>query len=272
MTDKWINDPFALLDVEGMGAEVTQATRDAFEAQSAAATTRKAIMDDIFPADEEKMRNTLDLKSPMGEVLKEFAYPMHDEVKKNDDPQKIADAAVKQIGDDHVRKLQRTITNIHAVAKHLFHIDDASYDAEELFVGVQPSGTYWRVEVTYAGFTHTTKSPTLTEALEITLSKLMSKVSHRIDEGTRLVAAITPDSNSRRGTRDAITEAVMKVANVADATFTESVGAIAIHVTPMRVLLIDEAMQLGVDLRAALATHVAFPVIIKVTIGPVRSA
>lgn len=260
--DEWIDDPFAKLDEMGldMRSEISQVTTDAYEAKIAEAPAREAAMNSIFPrevSDEEKMRNTTDLKSPMGEVMKEFAYPMHDE----DRPSKSRD--------EREQLVQRTIANIHAVAKHLLSLNET--DAEELYVGVQPLGNFWRVEVKYAGFVLSVKEPALGAALEKTLAKLVANVGRRLDDGMKLIAALDPLHVSKRGTRDAIAEAVGQIANVANATFTEGIGEIGIRVTPTRVLLNDEAIQLGVDLGAALATHVAFPIKFNVTIGPARS-
>jgi len=190
---KWIDDPFEKLD--RAGSEATQTIKDALEAKIAEYETRKADMDSLFPqeiSNDDKMRNTAALKSPMGEVLKEFAYPMHDAKKELNEA--LAETADGPWGDPRERKLQQTITNIHAVAKHLFHIDgyDDGYDVDELFVGVQPLGNMFRVEVTYAGFTTTIKEPTLTEALEKMLAKLMTHVSRRLEEAMRITAALDP--------------------------------------------------------------------------------
>lgn len=171
--------------------------------------------------------------------------------------------AQQQIGQ---AKLQRTLANIHAVARHLFNITDV--DAEELYVGVQPLGNVWRVQVSYAGFDLRVKEPFLTEALEKTLAKLMTQVGRRLDDDTRLLAALNPGA-SRIGTHDAIAHAVKLVAGVAEATFQEDSnepGMVTAYVLPDHVMTIEERDQFSAEIGMALGKSSAAIVRFRVKI------
>jgi hypothetical protein len=68
-------------------------------------------------------------------------------------------------------------------------------DAMRLFVGVQPLGKGWRVQVSYGDFAMEVKEDKLDAALDETLKKLMSQVSRRLEESTRIIATLGDESS-----------------------------------------------------------------------------
>jgi hypothetical protein len=163
----------------------------------------------------------------------------------------------------NVQQLQRTLSNIHAVARHLLNVDE---DEDELFVGVQPLGSAWRTEVRYAGFKLITKDNTLSGVLERTLSKLMTNVGRRLDEGTRLLAALNPDP-PRDGTRLAVEEAVKRVRGVADVLLQEDEpGAFTVFVKSELKLDSSDRCQLAAEVGVALAHHKPTGAVVRVKI------
>jgi len=84
--------------------------------------------------------------------------------------------------------IQRKLGFIHALSKHLLHVNDI--DAQNLFVGVQPLGNGWRVQVSFSGFLLEKKALDLSDALEQALQHLMEGVSKRLEEGAQLLNKI----------------------------------------------------------------------------------
>ena len=167
--------------------------------------------------------------------------------------------------EDRERKLQRTLTNIHTVAKHILNLTDER--AKDLFVGVRPrgSGSGWHVEVRYAMFVRDTKAPEISEALNKMLSLLTSYLIKRLDEGARIVEAMSPTAASRStSTKDGIADAVNQVPGV-DGVIVHDTDAVGIvHITIMKKgsLAGDEHDQIiaeaGAALGKSLATSVRF--------------
>lgn len=93
--------------------------------------------------------------------------------------------------DEPERQLQRTLADIHVVAKHLL-----GGAGDDVFVGVQPRGSGWRVHVAYVGFELNVVETKLEDALDKMLSQLMTHVGRRLDEGARILAALAhPTTN-----------------------------------------------------------------------------
>lgn len=158
------------------------------------------------------------------------------------------------------RKIRCTLSNIHAVARHLLGVGMTHEENDDLFVGVQPLGDAWRVQVAYAGFELRMKEPTLTEALEKTLAKLMTHVGRRLDEDTRLLAVLDPKAHSRIATRDAVEEAVRRVPGVQSVELEEpenEVGVVVVRVVPDGVMTLEARDQLVAEVGAALALSLA---------------
>ena len=83
--------------------------------------------------------------------------------------------------------MQRKLAFVHALAKHLLNVfnDDA-----QLFIGVQPLGRSWRVQVSYEGFLLQKEAADLPSALELMLQHLAKAVSQRLEDGSRLLDQI----------------------------------------------------------------------------------
>lgn len=163
-------------------------------------------------------------------------------------------------------RIQRTLANIHAVAKHLLVVNEI--DAMRLFVGVQPFGRGWRVHVSYADFQMEVKEDKLDDALNGTLQKLMSHVSRRLEESTRIISALGGDGGARI-TKEAIEDAVRAVALVQSVSVSDSeynLGIVEVHVTPERITTVEERDEMCVRIGAALERVRAIMIRFDVTI------
>lgn len=198
--------------------------------------------------DAEKDANTKALVSPHGQLASVEDFSSGRSKSTSRVLQQLADTP-----DERERQIQRTLSNIHAVARHLFGLGPDSRDADDLYVGVQPLGNAWRVQVTYASFELRVKEHTLTDALEQTLAKLMDPVLKRLDEGTRLVAVLDPNFG-RVATHDALASAVKRVAGVSEAAFREEAepGVVTVCVTPDRPMTTEERVQFVAEIGMAL--------------------
>lgn len=167
-------------------------------------------------------------------------------------------------------KIQRTLANIHAVAKHLLVVNEI--DAMRLFVGVQPFGHGWRVHVSYADFQMEVKEDKLDDALNGTLQKLMSHVSRRLEESTRIISALS--DKARPGTALAIENAVRAVPLVLHVEVKETLelGLVRVVVTPERITTVEERDEMCVKIGAALervrVVAIQFEVIVTGLLSP----
>jgi hypothetical protein len=164
------------------------------------------------------------------------------------------------------QKIQRTLANIHALAKHLLVVHEV--DAMRLFVGVQPLGNGWRVQVSYSDFNMEVKTDKLDDALDDMLRKLMNHVSRRLEEGTRIVSALGPHP-SNRATEQAIHDAVCTVRLVGAVKIVDGTepGIVNVIVTPERITTLDERDEMCVRIGAVLERVRAVPIRFKVEIN-----
>lgn len=111
-------------------------------------------------------------------------------------------------------EISRTLANIHAVARHLLGVTElARAAAPSLFVSVSPSGRMWVVTVSFEGFKQVATSPVLAEALEMMLRQLMTSVSRRFEEDTRLLA-LMKEPTGNKFTADHVRDVVLGVPGV----------------------------------------------------------
>lgn len=100
---------------------------------------------------------------------------------------KIAEAGRR----DAEHELQRTVTNIHALACNLLNVETGA--RQRVFVGVSPhSATTWTACVRYESFSFLTTRSTIGEALDAVLKDLVDRVSHRIEDDAKLLAEVKP--------------------------------------------------------------------------------
>jgi hypothetical protein len=117
------------------------------------------------------------------------------------------DERVAELTEDPAsRKLQRKLSIIHALAKHLLGVEED--DARDLFVGVHPNGKLWRVRVSYMGFQIDENAAALDDALDKVTQHLVGHVARKLDQGTRLLTIIDSKRGTRLGTRKVIEDAV----------------------------------------------------------------
>lgn len=106
---------------------------------------------------------------------------------------------------DDTHTVQRTIMNIHAIAKHLLDVKD-----DKLVVSVQPMSHSWRVKVAYEGFQLNVEDHTLSETLDRTLGSLMSSATAKLEKLNCLIAAVNvgaSDPSSLLGVEQAMFDA-----------------------------------------------------------------
>lgn len=89
------------------------------------------------------------------------------------------------ISEQGEREITRRLSYIHALAKHLLRVGDDL--AHQIFIGVQPNGEAWNVQVGYAGFLLEKSAAKLSDALEMVLTSLIESVSHQMEEAARLL-------------------------------------------------------------------------------------
>jgi|GEM_PF-4544239 len=163
--------------------------------------------------------------------------------------------------DDEGHKLKHTLTSIHAVARHLLNLDVLA--AKDLFVGVQPLGSAWRVEVKYAGFMLQESAFSLPAVLDQTLAKLMGRVSERLEADTRMIKTLN-QPNAEPATKllfahhSEILRLVRSVGGVLDVALEEGPGEVTIvarieKVLDCRNLAFLIGLKLGYQRPAAIA-------------------
>ena len=171
------------------------------------------------------------------------------------------DASVKE------RATQRMLANIHAVAKHLLNVGDHAVE-RKLFVGVQPLGQSWRVQVSYADFVMGVKSPSLDEALEKVLQKLVSEVSSKLEESTRIISALDGKLDTRatiEGIRDVVRRVkLVKTVDVSDSNQPGVVDIVVALSRPTSLLERDEVcLEIGAKLERIRAVPIKYAVEIR---------
>lgn len=144
-------------------------------------------------------------------------------------------------------EVQRTLSNIHAVARHLLNVES---EDEQLYVGVTPSGVSWKVVVSYQGFRTVKSAAKLGDALDQMLQDLTSRVSRKLDEGMRIVAMMRDVPTSPIAV---IEDAVLGVEAVqAVNVVSHELGITIVTVTPHGVQKLEERDAMCAAVGAAL--------------------
>lgn len=154
---------------------------------------------------------------------------------------------------DAEQKLSRTLSRIHAVARHILGAEAET----NMSVGIQPLGSRWSISVKLYGFSRDVARPSLQDAMDAMLSTLMSEVALKVEEGERMLDALRPTRQRATATVSAIEEELRRMPGVAGVVLKELESfppVVEVTVSPLKVQqTFEERDQLAFDVGFTIA-------------------